>query len=235
MNIFEKLAKITAELPTIAKNLTVSTGKNQSYKAVGEGDVLRAVKSLEAKYGVYSYPCSREIVEACVLTKKKAFKDELTETTQQFMRVKTTYRFVNVEKPDELIEIDTYGDGVDSQDKAPGKAMTYADKYALLKAYKIETGDDPDQWGSEELGKNNAPINSAPSVAQLAALKKVNRSIVHVAKANGIDEKAVTSQHVADYLAKVAEYQKQKEAEQAKLDEQLNAEAYATFAGDSDE
>ena len=29
--------------------------------------------------------------------------------------------------------------------------MTYADKYALLKAYKIVTGDDPDQNGSEDL------------------------------------------------------------------------------------
>lgn len=77
--------------------------------------------------------------------------------------------------------------------------------------------------------------SSVPTVAQLAALKKVNRSVAHVAKANGIDEKAVTSQHVADYLSKVAEYQKQKEAEQAKADEQLNAEAYATFAGSDDE
>ena len=29
--------------------------------------------------------------------------------------------------------------------------MTYADKYALLKAYKIITGDDPDQNASEDL------------------------------------------------------------------------------------
>ena len=29
--------------------------------------------------------------------------------------------------------------------------MTYADKYALLKAYKIITGDDPDQKASETL------------------------------------------------------------------------------------
>lgn len=233
MNIFEKLAKITAELPTIAKNLTVSTGKNQSYKAVGEGDVLKAVKALEEKYGVYSYPRSREIVEATTLIKKKSFNNEVTESTQMFMRVKTTYRFVNVEKADEFIEIDTYGDGVDSQDKAPGKAMTYADKYALLKAYKIETGDDPDQWGSEQMG--NKTSNNTPTVQQLLALKKVNRTLAHVAKANGIDEKAVTSQHVTDYLNKVAEYQRKKDEEQAKLDEQINAEAYATFAGGDDQ
>ena len=29
--------------------------------------------------------------------------------------------------------------------------MTYADKYALLKAYKIVTGDDPDQEASNDL------------------------------------------------------------------------------------
>ena len=70
---------------------------------------------------------------------------------------------------------------------------------------------------------------NVPTVAQLAALKKVNRTIAHVAKANGIDEKAVTSDHVADYLAKVAEYQKQKEAEQAKQDEALTEEAQEIF------
>ena len=32
------------------------------------------------------------------------------------------------------------------------KAMTYADKYALMKAYKISTGDDPDKEASPEKG-----------------------------------------------------------------------------------
>ena len=70
-----------------------------------------------------------------------------------------TVRFVNVDKPEEYIDITTYGDGVDSQDKAPGKAMTYGDKYALLKAYKIITGDDPDQTASAPLnGKEQKPV-----------------------------------------------------------------------------
>ncbi|MDQ9734072.1 ERF family protein, partial [Acinetobacter baumannii] len=59
--------------------------------------------------------------------------------------IETIYKFVNVENPEESIEIISYGDGIDTQDKAVGKAMTYADKYALMKAYKIISGDDPDQ------------------------------------------------------------------------------------------
>ena len=46
----------------------------------------------------------------------------------------------------------SYGDGIDTGDKAPGKAMTYSDKYSLLKAYKVATGDDPDKEASPNEG-----------------------------------------------------------------------------------
>lgn len=149
LNIFEKLAAITAELNAVAKNLKVGEGRN-SYKAVCEGDVLAAVKPLEAKYNVYSYPYSREIVDSDKITTKKIYNGQENETIKFYMRVKTVYRFVNTEDPAEFCEVTTYGDGIDPGDKAPGKAMTYGDKYALLKAYKIITGDDPDQTSSEE-------------------------------------------------------------------------------------
>lgn len=235
MNIYEKLAKISAEITNVSKNLSIQAGK-ESYKAVGEGDVLNAVKPLEEKYGVYSYPFKREIVDSNVFTKTKTYNGQTTETTQLFMRVKTTYRFVNTEKPDEFIDIDTYGDGVDAQDKAPGKAMTYADKYALLKAYKITTGDDPDQKGSEDIGngKKATGANNAPTVQQLATLKKINRTIAHVAKDNDIEEKAVTSAHVADYLNKVAEFQKEKAAKEAEKLAQAEAEANEIFNGEEE-
>lgn len=149
INIYEKMAAITADLNAVAKNLKVGEGKS-SYKAVGEADVLAAVKPLEQKYGVYSYPVSRAVIERDVITTKKVYNGQESESTKFFMRVETVYRFVNIEQPDEYIDIFTYGDGIDSGDKAPGKAMTYGDKYALLKAYKIITGDDPDQNISED-------------------------------------------------------------------------------------
>lgn len=145
-NIFQRMSAITSEISTVAKNLSVDAGKS-SYKAVGEADVLAAVKPIEAKHGVYSYPVKREIVESGEMVSTTKYG----ERKQLFMRVATVYRFVNVDKPDEYIDITTYGDGVDTQDKAPGKAMTYGDKYALLKAYKIQTGDDPDQNASADL------------------------------------------------------------------------------------
>ena len=154
MNIYEKMSAITSELSAVAKNLTVGEGRS-SYKAVGEADVLAAVKPLEVKYKVYSYPVSRKVIDTNIMTTTSTYNGNTKETQKLFMRLETVYRFVNIEKPDEYIDITTYGDGVDSQDKATGKAMTYADKYALLKAYKIITGDDPDQNKSEE-GKFSA-------------------------------------------------------------------------------
>lgn len=169
MNIYEKMMRITADISTVAKNLNVDTGKGKGYKAVSEADVLAAVKPIEAKYGVYSYPFSRSVVDSGEMITQTNYG----ERKQLYLRIETVYRFVNIEKPDEFIDITTYGDGVDTQDKAPGKAMTYADKYGLLKAYKIQTGDDPDKDASADLvsvGKKTRPAEPSP-MKQVSEMK----------------------------------------------------------------
>lgn len=152
LNIYEKLSLITTEMAVIEKNLKVEMTKTKSYKAVSERDVLDNVKPLEAKYRVYSYPLERKIIDKDILVKETEYNGSVTKTNTLFMRLETTYRFVNMDNPEQYIDIKTYGDGLDTGDKAPGKAMTYADKYALLKSYKISTGDDPDKEASPESG-----------------------------------------------------------------------------------
>lgn len=149
LNIYEKMALITDEIGVVQKNLKVQVNSKASYQAVSERDVIDAVKPIETKYRVYSYPVQREIIESNVLTTK----NEYGERNSLYMRLETTYRFVNMDKPEEFIDIKSYGDGIDTGDKATGKAMTYADKYALMKAYKISTGEDPDQEASKEYKK----------------------------------------------------------------------------------
>lgn len=143
MNIFEKLAAITAELQTVAKNVELTAGGGK-YKAVSERDIIDAVKPLEEKYRVYSYPSGREILEAQMLQSESTYNNKTTTKTTFFTRIMTTYRFVNIDDPKDFIETVTFAEGIDTQDKGSGKAMTYADKYALMKAYKISTGEDPD-------------------------------------------------------------------------------------------
>lgn len=171
-NIYKKMSAITAELTAVAKNLNVGIGK-AAYKAVGEADVLAAVKPLEEKHGVYSYPYSRKIVEADLVTTTSEYQGKVTEKTNRYLRIETVYRFVNIDNPEEYIDITTYGDGIDSQDKAVGKAMTYSDKYALLKAYKIITGEDPDQFKSEE-GKTEKKLTFREKVIIVAREKGID-------------------------------------------------------------
>src|SRR5574344_553994 len=152
LNIYEKLSKITAEMGVVEKGLKVQVNKTASYNAVSERDILDTIKPLEEKYRVYSYPIKREVIDRDTLTKESEYNGSITKTNTLFMRLETTYRFVNLDKIDEFVDIITYGDGLDTGDKAPGKAMTYADKYALMKAYKISTGDDPDKEASPEKG-----------------------------------------------------------------------------------
>ena len=185
LNIFDRMSHISTELMTVAKNLEVGVGSSK-YKAVGEADVLRAVKPLESKYRVYSYPISRRVIESGVLetegvdykTKERVVKKQLYE------RIETTYRFVNIDNPSDYIEIISFADGIDSGDKSTGKAMTYSDKYALLKAYKIVTGDDPDQYASEELRTFSPLIKSK--------IKELNLNLEGLANYLGKEQKDLT-------------------------------------------
>ena len=149
-NIYRRLAAITAELQTVAKNLDVQTGGGKSYRAVSERDIIDAVKPLEAKYGVYSYPIDRVTEASEILESESTYGDKTTKKTTFYSRIRTTYRFVNVDDPLDYIDTVVFSVGLDSQDKGDGKAMTYGDKYALMKAYKISTGDDPDAEASKD-------------------------------------------------------------------------------------
>ena len=167
LNIYQRMAAITAELQTVAKNLTVPTGGKNTYKAVSERDILDAVKPLEEKYGVYSYPAGRNVLESHILESEKTYNGQTSKTTAFMTRIETLYRFVNVDNPAEFIDTVTFAEGIDPQDKGSGKAMTYADKYALMKAYKISTGDDPDQDASEDKHyKRTSPAPSTPKPAK---------------------------------------------------------------------
>lgn len=178
LNIYEKMSAIVNELGTVAKNLSVDLGKGKAYKAVQEKDVLDAVKPLEEKYRVYSYPKERKVIDNSILEKDTSYGV----SKNLYMRIETTYEFVNLDKPEEKVTMVSYGDGIDSGDKAPGKAMTYSDKYSLLKAYKIATGDDPDKEASPEGGykkssKKEATLEGSQRIALLNEINELENEL----------------------------------------------------------
>ena len=196
MNIYQKLSEITAEMQIVAKNLNVSAGKNNSYKAVSERDIIDNVKPLEAKHGVYSYPVSRETLESERLETDTQYGTKTTFYT----RIKTVYRFVNIDDPQDFVETVTFSVGLDSGDKGDGKAMTYGDKYSLMKAYKISTGDDPDQNASIEANyrKQTAtePIHEKANEDRIDSLRRAINSLM--SGFSDVDKKSIWAQARAD-------------------------------------
>lgn len=197
MNIYEKMLEATKRIGVVAKNLNVETGGGRGYKAVSERDVIDAVKPIEAELGIYSYPLMREIVESDMLeTETKNGKK-----TTFYTHLKTVYRFLNTEKPEEFIDITSYSVGMDSGDKGDGKAATYGDKYCLMKAYKISTGDDPDQKASED--SDYTPVKRAtPNFPDTFAEPDVSMNPVTEAHVKALfkscEDKKVSLQTVLD-------------------------------------
>lgn len=146
MNIFEKIQAVSNEVRNVEKNLVVGTG-NSSYKAVGDLDVVMKVKEAETKFRVVSIPVRQELVKSEIV---RVVGNNGYEKLTYADIVKMTVKIVNLDNTSETIEVESFGRGLDAGDKGFGKASTYARKYALLNAYKIATGEDPDANKSEQ-------------------------------------------------------------------------------------
>lgn len=136
LNIFQKMDLARVYIGSVTKNIDIG------YKATAETDVLKAVNEAERRARLISYPSSTTIVERGERAYGRGGNG-------LWVRVKVVITLVNIDNTEEKITFEGYGDGIDSGDKALGKACTYANKYALMKGYKIPTGDDPDYFLSE--------------------------------------------------------------------------------------
>lgn len=123
-NIYQRLAAVMDEVSYIQKER--KTGMN--YTIVSHDAVTAKVRPALLKHGIVYHPVR-------------------CDHTHNGNRAECamTVRFVNVDAPTDFFDVPTFGYGIDPQDKGPGKAMSYAVKYALLKALGLETGDDPDE------------------------------------------------------------------------------------------
>jgi hypothetical protein len=101
---------------------------NGQYRFVSHDQVTAAIHPLLVKYGITCLPSVEEI------------KQEGNRT-----EVKLLVMFFNADCPTDNFAIKAVGYGIDPQDKGPGKAISYAYKYALLKTFCLETGEDPDE------------------------------------------------------------------------------------------
>ncbi len=135
-NIHQRILGIMSELHYIAKGDKTVNGQ---YRFVSHDQVTSKVHPLLVKYGVTVIPSVEDMMQ------------DGNRTT-----IKLLVNFVNADVPTDCFTlryishaIDGGGTNKDGKpipvgDKGPGKAISYAYKYALLKTFCLETGEDPD-------------------------------------------------------------------------------------------
>ncbi len=121
-NIYQRMNQVMLDVEGVQKE---SKKVNGQYTFVSHDAVAKALHMPMVKAGIMMLPTIEDLIQDGNRT-----------------RVMMGITFVNIDNPEDTCYIRTAGDGIDPQDKGIGKAVSYAVKYGLLKAFCLETGDD---------------------------------------------------------------------------------------------
>jgi hypothetical protein len=191
LNLYQRINEVRKKIDYIQKDKSVSTGGG-SYKAVTHDQVTALVRDHMIAQGIVCYP----ILVDSLMNPKEVNAN--METAKQ-ARYEATYDFVfcNVDNPEDKLCIRIQSHAMDNADKAPGKALSYAKKYAILKLFEIETGEDeesrygPDGMSEDRIELWVTKINAAVGEPKKALFKDAMsecKSLGDIDSANKIKE-----------------------------------------------
>lgn len=158
--LIKAVLSVMDECKGIEKSLDVGKG-NSSYKGVSDKDVKLKVGESMRKNGLIILPTGIKPNTTINTWDSTDYNGNPTVKQSVFTEVITEYLLAH--ESGETTTLVGYGHGADPQDKAAGKATTYALKYTLLYSFLVATGhiDDTD----------NTHSNDIPTPAPKAAYK----------------------------------------------------------------
>lgn len=130
LNLYQKIADVKANIDGFTKD---TKGYNYSY--VSGSQVLHRIrnKMIEHNLLLVPYTENEEIIET-INAKGK---------TEHIVKLKLTYKWINADNPQEVLEVSFFAVGQqDDVSKAHGTALTYAERYFLMKFFNIPTDED---------------------------------------------------------------------------------------------
>jgi hypothetical protein len=132
MNVYQKINAVMNEVHYVQKDVSISGGG--SYKAVSHDMVLAILRPEMVKQGIVTRVRFLEGSITQFRNTKEEIKMHMYEASYQV-------DFVNMDDPSDFMEVIVPAHANDNGDKAPGKATSYAVKYAMLKTFGLETGE----------------------------------------------------------------------------------------------
>lgn len=158
MNLYEKLIEVRKAVPYLQKDK-----KGHGFNYVSSSDTIGALKTKMDEVGVLLVP---SVVHSEVRDHQTAKGGH-----NYFTVLNMEFTWVNSEKPEESITCSWTGQGLDSGEKGVGKALTYAEKYFLLKFFNIATDqDDPDSFQQKSDSKQPKKYASPEDQAKIKDL-----------------------------------------------------------------
>ena len=177
-NLIEIINEISEKAKGQLKPDLKKYGKN--FRAISESAILETLNPLFKEYNIGYEVIIQE--QKLVIEKVNAGRDTSGNLIQKLVFVAEAKvilaihnpEFNNFEKPEQhqVICFQGWGCGVDAGDKATGKAITAATKYALLKGFRLQYSDDPDAEASEDIENIIEEGNSSPKKEELRTGKK---------------------------------------------------------------
>ena len=139
MNLFQKIADVKANIDGFTKD---TKGYNYSY--VSGSQVLHKIRSKMIEHNLLLVPSTTEENYKKIEVTRFNKKANREVTTSEFVvEMKLTYVWINADKPEEKLEVTFYSVGQqDDVSKAHGTALTYAERYFLMKFFNIPTDED---------------------------------------------------------------------------------------------
>ena len=135
MNLCEKLIEIRRDVPYLQKNK-----EGHNYRYVNGTTVLGSLKAKMDELSILLVPSVTEFTVSSFLTKK--------EQRKEIVNCKMVYTWINASNPEDRMDVPFACFG--SQDdisKAFGSALTYSERYFMLKFFNIPTDEvDPDAF-----------------------------------------------------------------------------------------
>lgn len=141
--IIKKISQDTRLKPDLLK---AKNGNN--FRAVSESAILDVIDPILRENRVfYTIEIKKSQLDIREAYGSKGKKLQFIATVEVRLNF---YSYANAVEFD-LVKTEAVGMGIDDNDKAMGKAYTYAVKYALLKIFRLRFGDDADFEESEPL------------------------------------------------------------------------------------
>ena len=179
MNIYQKLVEVRKSIHGFNKDT-----KGFGFEYVSGSQILRAIKGKMDELGVLLIP---RVDYDTLHWEKHEYTTKKGEKKLDFIiTMKMKYTWVNAEDPEDKIEIDwvCIGQQTDDIAKAVGTAMTYNERYFLLKFLGLPTDEDDADFNKEAYYNKNNNKTHTLNIENKWTNKDTNTKILSEAQIN---------------------------------------------------